>query len=689
MHAKIVAGANASGTEEKSAGYGRHAAVLDDVDELMHVHDVCAAPDEDGVASSTTTRRLETHIWHAKRFEMEQRWGYVLPKQRPGRGRGWRAALKGARDATVVHDASYHSAFVVRGGEGNVVDFLIKIFEGEERSLFSKAAIRGNIAVDVMLRFCGEEKGESSPDSRRVIAPAMVLWRPTRDGEGSGGVREVLIWTHPAAASEARDALQAAAAASTSVSVHVAAGICRLEIVGRTAATVLSTLVSSGAAREWIRAPIATGPRGVMRASTRGDPREAAWTARRAASEAEGDNDLRGDDRGGAEGDERDVWDAIQTGTEVLGSLSAPWSAAELAARRRARRTGGDVAPAPCSPLAIIRRAAASDGNRARDVGFTVVAPCGWALPLWLALIHLGAHAAGRLEWSWLAVAAGAPQFPDDFPDTACAAGGETELDQARVSLADVVPRGKRTVVSSAAEWHVTSFGSARVLRHAREAAAALMGGTGDKGGIIQRATGKQSDLQQQPQRFGRRQRGRAGAILRWRPLGSSTAVPIGLPEPRPDLTWVRVLVRCPWGGGPVAGAPVFIPTAAQEAAWNTNSAGSGTRQGEGTSQRRRRGGNVASGSLARDVDSQEAIGFVTSASPPGAAVGVASAMVTTAALRRLRSRRFHPGSKPSGGGGEKKIFAVLRVPSASPAAVVPAVLTVALEKTASDAAWW
>ena len=63
--------------------------------------------------------------------------------------------------------------------------------------------------------------------------------------------------------------------------------------------------------------------------------------------------------------------------------------------------------------------------------------------------------------------------------------------------------------------------------------------------------------------------------------------------------------------------------------------------------------------------------------------------MVTTAALRRLRSRRFHPGSKPSGGGGEKKIFAVLRVPSASPAAVVPAVLTVALEKTASDAAWW
>ena len=84
-------------------------------------------------------------------------------------------------------------------------------------------------------------------------------------------------------------------------------------------------------------------------------------------------------------------------------------------------------------------------------------------------------------------------------------------------------------------------------------------------------------------------------------------------------------------------------------------------------------------------------IGFVTSASPAGAAAGVASAVVDAAALRRLRSRRFHPTTVGGGGGGVMggTAFAMLRVPSASPAAVVPASLTVALESSPVDAAWW
>jgi hypothetical protein len=311
-------------------------------------------------------------------------------------------------------------------------------------------------------------------------------------------------------------------------------------------------------------------------------------------------------------------------------------------------------------------------------------------------------------------------------------------------------------------------------VRNLRDATAALT-----VAAVSHRACSRKQQRRQQQQQQ-RRGGGVAGPALEWRPVSKPVAAAARPPPAEPDNesksksknksktqpqkpAWVRVLVRCPWGGGPVVGAPVLVPTEAQEAAWCAGNGGGGKRgkpgkpgavATAGTSRKlgtagtagtagaagtagtagmgagsmadwmsgmpsaatakppgrrwRCRGGDQP-GSLAHDIESQTAIGFITSASPAGAATGVASAIVDAAALRRLRSLRFHPATSGSGSGatgsgtgaytrygqtvssvwGSEVAFAMLRVPSASPAAVVPACLTVALEASPTDAAWW
>ena len=54
----------------------------DDDDALMHIDNVCATDPTDRPAGGLATDRhlrLETHLWHAKRYEMCQKWGFALP----------------------------------------------------------------------------------------------------------------------------------------------------------------------------------------------------------------------------------------------------------------------------------------------------------------------------------------------------------------------------------------------------------------------------------------------------------------------------------------------------------------------------------------------------------------------------------------------------------------------------------
>lgn len=65
--------------------------------------------------SGDGTKRLRTHVWHAKRFTMSKIWGFYLPLGLHGRGRGSRSIMKSVRDGVVVHDASYCAAVQLEG----------------------------------------------------------------------------------------------------------------------------------------------------------------------------------------------------------------------------------------------------------------------------------------------------------------------------------------------------------------------------------------------------------------------------------------------------------------------------------------------------------------------------------------------------------------------------------------------
>lgn len=81
-------------------------------------------PDSGFVTSGDGTKRLRTHVWHAKRFTMTKRWGFYLPLGLQGRGRGSRAVLRWFKQGVLVHDASYNAAVQLEGPEDSLMAIL-------------------------------------------------------------------------------------------------------------------------------------------------------------------------------------------------------------------------------------------------------------------------------------------------------------------------------------------------------------------------------------------------------------------------------------------------------------------------------------------------------------------------------------------------------------------------------------
>lgn len=610
-------------------------------------------------STPSRARRLETHLWHAKRFEMRRRWGVVSAERRPGRGRGWRAFDRHARTAAVAHDASHHAAFALVGPRASVDETIRDVVDAAaSASASSRAFARGEMALDADIH----------DDEGVPVAPVMFLRSATDDDAA-------MAWTPAAAAETAGRILDDAARRRGVATRRVNRATTRVEVCGATARDVVDAILGGGRALDDVDGVFGETcevPRGVAsRARTAGDPRDA---ARRVSEKTDYSIETVHSDVIAGTGALFSVESSSTTDSDVIAIAAktpekapAPATPSEYAAYRASRRArafrlncrdGREAsqldadAKAPveakavsksnpsmlaCCPLTIVRRArGASALARAENPGYTLIAPAGWSLPLWLALIHLGARAAGRTEWGWLARRAGAATFPEDFPDHLAAADAfaqNSSSDDGRTRTRGAVPRGKRAVIGANA---TTDFETLRrdandVVLRSRDAWAAA---TASK---TTRARG------------GRRRQ-------KWSPARSRDGdedEKLGVGNDANPGKWVRALVRCPWGGRPSAGAPVLAPSTTTSAAGLTR--------------------------VAPDADRRVAIGVVTSVSAPAASVGLASALVNVDALMKLRAGR------KSGGGTRVE----LRVPSSSPPATVPATIEVAVESAAMDPTWW
>ncbi|KAJ4969165.1 hypothetical protein NE237_015866 [Protea cynaroides] len=174
--------------------------------------------------SGDGTKRLRTHLWHAKRFAMTKLWGFYLPSGLHGRGRGSRAILKGFKHEALVHDASYFSAVQLEGPEDSLLTILRMALVPAPSLLLeevSRSVLSGVSYGKAMLYHTGLLNSQP-------VAPVSYMWRPL-DGQkldidaenltSNGGsesqnttckssFRQLWIWIHAAAFVEGYDALK-------------------------------------------------------------------------------------------------------------------------------------------------------------------------------------------------------------------------------------------------------------------------------------------------------------------------------------------------------------------------------------------------------------------------------------------------------------------------------------------------
>jgi len=302
-------------------------------------------------------------------------WGWILPKGRPGRGRGWRFVLRSIAKSAVVHDSSYNACLVLKGAESAVCKVLGAA--ALEKNMFSTKSFKSGRKAEIVHLLTMKNK-------RRVVCPALVYPSPAEDGSN---LVYVHVWVHPRAEDKAmevfRSAISQKLSGNTKVLLEKSSQSQRFDIVGEEATAILQKLAPS--LDLYADRHVA---RGIRRFVTH-DPRFAAW---------------------GVQVDENNFEPPC---------LQAP-SQAECDETRKALRMATSEFPWQETIASDVKTYSILMINRgpvARE-GFTLVIPSSWALPLWLGLAHAGARAAGLQEWAWCAQHFKRAVFPNDYVDT-------------------------------------------------------------------------------------------------------------------------------------------------------------------------------------------------------------------------------------------------------------------------------
>ncbi|KAL3517357.1 hypothetical protein ACH5RR_019946 [Cinchona calisaya] len=164
-------------------------------------------------ASGDGTKRLRTHVWHAKRFTMSKLWGFYLPIALHGRGKGSRALLKKSKQGVLVHDASYYAPLQLEGPEDLLLSILGKVMvpsPSRNSDQISQNILSGVTYASAMLHHLG------SPFAQ-AVAPVTYMWRQQNPNfdfydkqQSYASSRRLWIWIHPAAFREGYDVLESA-----------------------------------------------------------------------------------------------------------------------------------------------------------------------------------------------------------------------------------------------------------------------------------------------------------------------------------------------------------------------------------------------------------------------------------------------------------------------------------------------
>ncbi|XP_063968428.1 ribonucleases P/MRP protein subunit POP1-like isoform X2 [Lytechinus pictus] len=151
-------------------------------------------------------RWMETHIWHAKRFKMVERWGWKIPLHPSDKSA--RAVYRATARHCVISDISYHQVIEVQGTQVNIVSAMKHLTSPHVGlTMASRAYLHGTRHSGVLLYH-----RDTYPHG--AICPVDYLWHcelhasmappgaHTQELNSNGGdddskIRKLWMWIHP------------------------------------------------------------------------------------------------------------------------------------------------------------------------------------------------------------------------------------------------------------------------------------------------------------------------------------------------------------------------------------------------------------------------------------------------------------------------------------------------------------
>ncbi|XP_078038487.1 POP1 ribonuclease P/MRP subunit isoform X1 [Augochlora pura] len=127
---------------------------------------------------------LETHIWHAKRFHMVEKWGYRLASH--ANDRCFKANYRAVAKHCLMQDISYYTCVEMHGPEENLKETLKSHCNPLELTFAANVFISGTREGTLMFF-----KKNGYP--RFPIGHVHFLWRPSTNSI----LKTIWIWVHP------------------------------------------------------------------------------------------------------------------------------------------------------------------------------------------------------------------------------------------------------------------------------------------------------------------------------------------------------------------------------------------------------------------------------------------------------------------------------------------------------------
>ncbi|KAL7226950.1 hypothetical protein ACSBR1_021923 [Camellia fascicularis] len=427
-------------------------------------------PETGYCTSGDGTKRLRTHVWHAKRFAMTKLWGFHLPLGLQGRGRGSRALLKRFKDGVLIHDASYYGAVQLEGPQNSLLQMLNTVLVPSQSSQSEDiylSVLSGATYGSAMLHHVG------APVSA-AVAPVTYMWRSFHNAngynepqeiEGSSFFRQLWVWIHAAAFSEGVDALKLACQKQmddTGVSINcisLEGKLAKLEVMGSKAFHLLQkilhpvTSIAENCEQLGKCSDMEAGIETRVKKSsaiitlTVSDPRalpekKVELVPKTTSTSKLGYN--REDDEGqefSASGkntelfssaslklqedcalsDSMDLWDASKG---ILPPVEENVLCMEKHQQQLAffclgntnlgkqNASTGELCCRLC-PILLLNHS----NEKGSIVSWSIILPLSWVKAFWVPLISGGACAIGLREKHWIACEVGLPCFPSAFPD--------------------------------------------------------------------------------------------------------------------------------------------------------------------------------------------------------------------------------------------------------------------------------